>query len=556
MLDSNSNLTTIWQTSSLDLRIKKDATLKIEPRLNRFGKSTITLFTTDNVEPPANATHQLIVTVAPVNDPPQIKTSFRNLYFFGEVRFDEDTSYSDLNLSDVFWDPVENDPLSYMVSGDEHVDVEIYSNGSVLIVPHENWSGVEELRFTAIDPPGDSAYDDLKVRVQPVNDPPILNDTPPIIAYEDSWTNITFEAWDPADEDPLLFSTNIAIEVTLKDDEYIFDPDTGRLSLYPPNRVATGRTYTAMVSVRDQPKEGAGSPITVSKEINITIRNTWDKPTCRIIEPKNDDKFLHFEPITFHGIVDDDDLKVKEVNEQITYEWFSDIDGKLGNAEVIRNVPLTAGSRGQKHKITFRVSDGKFFSQSEIYIWVLHPDDKKDTDSDGMPDYWEDRNNLDKYNSADADYDGDTDGFTNYQEFYFGRDGIANNNDPTDPWDTDDFPIGDIIPEELEEETDYLWPLMILFIIAVIMIIAIVITYMFISAKVRTARDYAERKHELEEELKKQRQKEDDDKIYGVYAQKESDALCHSCGHRNKIKSSNRPLAITCSQCNTRGVIY
>jgi hypothetical protein len=556
IVDTHGNFTTVWETHSLYLRIIVNKNrLRIEPRQDRFGKSTINLFATDNVDPPANATFQLIVTVAPVNDPPEIKDPFDKLYFFGEVRFDEDTVYSDLNLTDVFHDPVENDPLTYTISGNDNVDVNIFPNGSVQLIPKENWSGVEELRFTAMDPAGGSVFDDLKIRVQPVNDAPILNDTSPIIAYEDSWTNITFQAWDPADDDTLIFSTDVAIVVNLKEDEYIFDQFRGKLSLFPPNRVATGKTYKISVTVRDQPGEGAGKAISVTKYVNITIRNTWDKPVCRILEPQNGDKFLHFEPITFQGLVVDDDQKVPENNEKISYEWFSDVDGKLGNAEVVRNVPLTAGSRGQQHKITFRVSDGKFYSQTEIFIWILHPDDKKDTDADGMPDYWEDRNNLDKYNSADADYDSDTDDYTNHEEYFFGSDGLADNNDPTDPWDPEDHP-GIIVIQQKEADVDYFLPLMILFIIVIIMIISIILTYVMISSRVRTAREYAERKRELETELKKQKQREEDDNFYGAYAPKDSDALCHVCGHRNKVKTMNRPLAVTCSQCSARGVIY
>jgi hypothetical protein len=557
IIDTHGNFTTVWETESLFIRIILNKNkLRVEPRQNQFGKSTINLFATDNVDPPANATFQLIITVAPVNDPPEIKDPFDKLYFFGEVRFDEDTIYTELNLNDVFHDPVEHDPLTFSVSGNDNVDVHIYPNGSVNLMPKENWSGVEELRFTAMDPTGDTVFDDLKVRVQPVNDAPILNDTSPIIAYEDSWTNITFEAWDPADDDQLIFSTDVALVVNLKENEYIFDQFQGKLNLFPPNRVSTGNTYRISVTVRDQPEEGAGKSISITKYVNITIRNTWDKPVCRIIEPQNGDKFLHFEPITFQGLVVDDDQKVPEINEKISYEWFSDVDGKLGNSEVVRNVPLTAGSRGQQHKITFRVSDGKFYSQTEIFIWVLHPDDKKDTDADRMPDYWEDRNNLDKYNSADADYDSDNDGFTNFEEYYYGRDGYGDNNDPTDPWDPNDHATRGPVEKTQEEQADYFLPLMMLLIIVIIMIISIIVTYFMISSRVRTAKEYAERKHQLEEELKKQKQREEDDKLYGALAPKDSDALCHVCGHRNKVKSMNRPLAVTCTQCNARGVIY
>ena len=47
-----------------------------------------------------------------------------------------------------------------------------------------------------------------------------------------------------------------------------------------------------------------------------------------------------------------------------------------------------------------------------------------DTDSDGLPDEWEDTNGLDSSNRLDADFDADRDGFTNSEEF-------KNDTDPT-----------------------------------------------------------------------------------------------------------------------------
>jgi hypothetical protein len=558
IVNKDGNNTFFWQTPSLRLRIIDNSKLRIEPIPNMFGKSTISIMATDKISPYINATHKIIVTVVPVNDAPEIKIPFDRLFFFGEIRFDEDTSYRQLNLTDVFWDPVENEPLTFSVSGNENLKVNILPNGSVIITPKENWYGVEELRFTATDPPGDSVYDDLKVRVVPVNDRPILNDTPPIIAYEDSWTNITFKAYDPADEDPLEFSTDVVLVIKLNEDEYIFNQYTGKLRLYPSNRVATGETYVVTVTVRDMPSAEAGKSLSMTKTVNITIRNTWDKPVCHILEPRNGDNFLHFEPITFRGKVDDPDLLVPQLGEKITFEWVSDIDGKLGDKEQIRNVPLSAGSSGQEHKITLRVSDGKFVSSKSIKVWVLREDQRKDTDGDGMPDYWEDRNYLDKYFSQDADYDGDNDNFTNYEEFYYGFDGDANTNDPTNPWDRKDHPQTDVFEEQAkkEEEADYFWPVVILILIIIVMIACIFGIYMSVSKQIEEAREYSERKHSLEEQLKKLKDEQEKELKYGVYSPKKADVLCHNCGHRNSVTTSNRPLAVTCEQCEHRGVIY
>jgi hypothetical protein len=49
-------------------------------------------------------------------------------------------------------------------------------------------------------------------------------------------------------------------------------------------------------------------------------------------------------------------------------------------------------------------------------------DPYKDSDADGMPDWWEDRYGLNKANAADADTDADGDGVSNLQEFLSGTD--------------------------------------------------------------------------------------------------------------------------------------
>ena len=50
--------------------------------------------------------------------------------------------------------------------------------------------------------------------------------------------------------------------------------------------------------------------------------------------------------------------------------------------------------------------------------------------------------------------------------------------------------------------------------------------------------------------------KEGEDKktSYGKY--KPPKVVCHVCGASFEVMTLNRPVAITCNQCNSRGVIY
>ena len=87
--------------------------------------------------------------------------------------------------------------------------------------------------------------------------------------------------------------------------------------------------------------------------------------------------------------------------------------------------------------------------------------------------------------------------------------------------------------------------------------VIIIITYLFVSQRVVVARRYAERRYELEKMREKRELEAQEAELkYGVYKAKKQNVLCHKCGHRNKIKSTSRPLAVKCSQCDTRGVVY
>ena len=56
----------------------------------------------------------------------------------------------------------------------------------------------------------------------------------------------------------------------------------------------------------------------------------------------------------------------------------------------------------------------------KVEFWITT--DLEDTDSDGMPDWWEEKYGFDPRNPADADEDEDDDGYTNVEEYEEGTD--------------------------------------------------------------------------------------------------------------------------------------
>ncbi|MEA1972825.1 MAG: T9SS type A sorting domain-containing protein, partial [Candidatus Cloacimonadota bacterium] len=88
-----------------------------------------------------------------------------------DITFEEDTSYSEIDLNNVFADgDLEfGDEFSFSYEGNTELDIEIDS-GIVTLTPTENWFGSETITFTATDLTGDFASDEVIITVENVND--------------------------------------------------------------------------------------------------------------------------------------------------------------------------------------------------------------------------------------------------------------------------------------------------------------------------------------------------------------------------------------------------
>ncbi|UCC92240.1 MAG: hypothetical protein JSW25_06080, partial [Thermoplasmata archaeon] len=107
------------------------------------------------------------VTVAPVNDPPQVVWTPHNV-----ATEEDNTLYNAHNVSEAFFD-VDDDVLTLTAEASEGVSA--FMNGShVDLVPDPEWSGRATVVLTARDPWGEEANTSFELLVGEVNDPPII----------------------------------------------------------------------------------------------------------------------------------------------------------------------------------------------------------------------------------------------------------------------------------------------------------------------------------------------------------------------------------------------
>lgn len=210
--------------------------------LDWYGNETIKFTANDSQ---LNDSDVVNVTVVPVNDPP-------NITAIPSISFQEDLYNDTLNLSNYVSD-VEGDDVNWSFSGNDSIMVNIINNSLVNFTASANWSGSENITFTANDSQNVSS-ENVSVSVAPVNDPPVLYDIVNKSVNESETLLIALNATDI--DSNLTYSTNTSLGS--------LNMTTG-VFIWTPNFTQSGN-YTWQFNATD-------GEFNASKTVNITVMN-------------------------------------------------------------------------------------------------------------------------------------------------------------------------------------------------------------------------------------------------------------------------------------------
>jgi hypothetical protein len=277
-----------------------------------------------------------------------------------KLKLDEDSAPYYLDLYDIY--EISDAPLNFTVWDGStwgssyqsaNLTASINTNDTIIITPKPNMFGTDIIKLNATNLKELSTHFNLTVSITSINDPPVIEmignvkvnntDFVKFFLYEDEWFNETVTALDN-DGDTLVFFDNAS--------EFDIDYLTGEISFLPTDK-NIGIMY-ANITVSDV--NGTNSQDTIL--IQFTILNVNDPPIAKIIMPENNSYYYYYDYIYFEGSGTDPDI---EHGDFLYYEWYSDIDGYLGEGEILEWVYLSKGT----HIITLNVTDAKGFYDTD-----------------------------------------------------------------------------------------------------------------------------------------------------------------------------------------------
>lgn len=201
--------------------------LRFTPRADWFGIAVVHLLVTDYYW---QENFTINISVTPVPDAPRMLAGVSS---FGMLVNTTDSER--LNLSSIFYDPDgEHLNFSFSDSGLGNIDVDIQPDGRVIITSHE-WTGTEQVTFTATDPTGLTANFTVSIVVVRLNLPPMI--TEPLYSHVRNITmpgdveyvaNFSYRAlFSDPDGEAITFTTANASDLS------IFLLEDGNISIEP-----------------------------------------------------------------------------------------------------------------------------------------------------------------------------------------------------------------------------------------------------------------------------------------------------------------------------------
>jgi len=154
-------------------------TLTITPVSSFSGMASCRIRATDTCNAFADSTFNISVNFVDTTNP--------IVSLIDHITLDEDTTAT-LALDDYVSDNNPDSTLTWTVTGNTNIQITIDPVTHVAtFVPAGNWSGQEDVTFTAYDPSGNYGQDNVRVIVNPVNDAPWIDPViPDQTAQEDS----------------------------------------------------------------------------------------------------------------------------------------------------------------------------------------------------------------------------------------------------------------------------------------------------------------------------------------------------------------------------------
>ena len=334
---------TAENTTEVDCSVSGN-TLTLTPASGYNGTASCTVRAIDTCNSFADSTFNINVNFIDTTNP--IVT------LIDTVTLDEDTNTT-LNLDDYVSDNNPDSALTWNVTGNVNVQITIDPvTHIVTFAPAGNWSGQEDLTFTAYDPSGNYGQDNVRIIVNPLNDAPWIDPViPNQTAQEDAapWT-LDLKNYQNDVESSILIWTVSGVDASLL--SITIDANNNAIFTLVPNMNGSDLvTFTL--------SDGLAS---ASQDVLITVNPLNHAPTIDTFSPILNVNINEGSSQLFAITASDIDGDV------LTYNWL--LDGISVSNTTTFNYSALNGP--ETHTLTANVSDGLLSDSTTWTINVLN----------------------------------------------------------------------------------------------------------------------------------------------------------------------------------------